>query len=149
VWYNCSLHLFLQFLVPIHEVIHYLVKFLTSTGSGWCLSTMMSKSSSSCSSLSVVSSLTQRCDNHEFYGYLIPPNLGTLVLEIQGQTWGCSLFCPVFWGPSKHRGSNRNDCKNCRQTSLSHWPYPLHTCFYWPKITVYAATPQIINDMYE
>ena len=38
VWYNGSLQLSLQFLVPIHvmpnanEVIHYLVNFLTSTG---------------------------------------------------------------------------------------------------------------------
>ena len=125
-----------------NEVIHYLVKFLSSTGM-WLrpfhidVRIFLILWFTEHGQL-----LTERCDSHEFYVYLLPPNLGTLLLEIQGQTWGCSLFCPVWSGPSKHARSNRNDCKNCRQTLHFHCSYPLpyelrplHTCSYWPRIT--------------
>ena len=39
--------------------------------------------------------------SQELHGYLLPPNLGILLVEIHGQTWGCSLFCPVCWGPTR------------------------------------------------
>jgi len=61
---------------------------------------MIPESSSSCGSQSMVSSLL-RVVGHEFQGYLLPPILGTLLLEIRGQTCGCSLFYPVYWGPSR------------------------------------------------
>ena len=117
-----------------NEVIHYLVKFLSSTGM-WLRPFHIDVRIFLILWFTAHGQLlTQRCDSHEFYAYFLPPNLGTLLLEIQGQTWGCSLFCPVWWGPSKHARSNRNDCKNCRQTLLFHCSYPLRTCFYWPRI---------------
>jgi len=107
VWYNGSLQLFLLFLVPTHvmpnanEITHYLENFLTSTG------TWLRPFHNDVRIFLILwftehgQLLTQRCNRHELHGYLRPPNLGTLLVEIHGQTCGCSLFCSVCWGPSR------------------------------------------------
>lgn len=74
--------------------------FLWALILGWGLSTMMVASSSSCGSPSMVRSYSAVL-SQELHGYLLPPNLGILLVEIHGQTWGCSLFCPVCWGPTR------------------------------------------------
>lgn len=92
LWYNGRLQISFQFLIPIHvmpnanEVIRYMENFLMSTG------TWLRPFHDDVRILIILwltkhgQLLTQWCDSHELHGYLLPPNLGNLLLEIHGQT---------------------------------------------------------------